>query len=154
MKLREAGFSDFEPIRYIVEKTIKSIYPDYYPKGAVDFFLEYHCDESIKKALKEETVLLLEAGGNYVGTGSIRGNRVQRFFVLPEFQGRGYGTVIMNEIEKRIFFNHDEIILESSLPAYEFYLKRGYISFDFQKIKTSCGHMLCYHMMKKIKEGK
>ena len=152
MEIRVASIDDYEPIKNIVKTTINGIYPDYYPQGAVEFFLHYHNDNSILKALKEETVLILIDEGKIVGTGSFQGNSVKRFFVLPEYQGRGYGTFIMDEIEKRIFVNHDEIILEASLPAYGLYCKRGYQSTELSKIRTRNGHMLCYHTMKKVKK--
>ncbi len=30
--------------------------------------------------------------GNIIGTGSIRKNEICRLFILPEYQGKGYGS--------------------------------------------------------------
>ena len=42
MDIRQATLSDLSIIKRISEVTISEIYPHYYPKGAVDFFLEHH----------------------------------------------------------------------------------------------------------------
>ena len=39
MDIRKATLSDLSIIKRISEVTISEIYPHYYPKGAVDFFL-------------------------------------------------------------------------------------------------------------------
>ena len=40
MSIRKAVLSDLSMVRQISEVTISEIYPRYYPKGAVDFFLK------------------------------------------------------------------------------------------------------------------
>jgi ribosomal protein S18 acetylase RimI-like enzyme len=90
-----------------------------------------------------------DADGTVVGTGSINGNEIKRVFVLPQFQGRGYGTALMNELEARIAKDYNEIVLDSSLPAYSLYLKRGYMSVKYEKIVTSNEDVLCCNVMKK-----
>lgn len=47
MKIVQAEIQDFESVRRIVQTTIWSIYPRYYPSGAVVFFARHHSDESI-----------------------------------------------------------------------------------------------------------
>ena len=153
MSIRKALIGDLGMVRNIVRTTINEVYPKYYPQGAVEFFLEYHSDESILSDIKGKVILLLEDKGNTVATGSIEGNSVKRLFVLPDFQGMGYGMALMDEIEKTIFTYHDEIVLEASFPAYSFYHKRGYQNLDFKKIETKSGDMLCYHLMKKIRNS-
>lgn len=40
----------------ITRETIQEIYPHYYPKGAVDFFLSHHNDTGIRQDLKAGSV--------------------------------------------------------------------------------------------------
>ena len=40
----------------IVAKTIKAVYPRYYPSGAVQFFLDLHNEQQIKEALSREDI--------------------------------------------------------------------------------------------------
>lgn len=101
-----------------------------------------YSDEAIQKTIAYGSVYFLQDGDKIVGTGSIDGNEINRLFVLPQYQGYGYGTAIMNELEKIIFCNHSEIVVDASLTAYEIPIK-------YHKIKTENGHYLCYHSIKK-----
>ena len=72
----------------IVEKTIRTVYPHYYPSGAVQFFLDLHNERRIREALAREDIYFAEVQGEIVGTGSIRGNEICRLFILPEWKRR------------------------------------------------------------------
>ena len=48
MSIIRADISDIETVKYITTETINSIYPHYYPEGAVDFFLGHHNDKNIE----------------------------------------------------------------------------------------------------------
>jgi len=37
-----------------------------------------------------------------IGTGSLFENEIKRFFILPECQGKGYGKILLDELEKNI----------------------------------------------------
>lgn len=150
MKLIKAFDQHFDITRWIIKNTIQTIYPYYYPKGAVDFFIAHHSDEAIKTAIIHGEIYLIQNNNKIVGTGSIVRNEIKRLFVLPQYQGKGYGTVMMNELEKSIFNNYTEIRLDASLPAYEMYVRRGYVPIEYHRIKTENGHYLCYHIMKKF----
>lgn len=149
MILIKAFDEHFNTVKYIVKNTIETTYPNYYPKGAVDFFLCHHSDDAIKEAIINGSVYLIQDNDKFIGTGSINGNEINRLFVLPQYQGNGYGTALMNELEKIVFSNYSEIVLDASLPAYEMYVHRGYVPIEYHRIKTENGHYLCYHVMKK-----
>lgn len=151
MKLIKASNDHFQAVRFIVKTTIETVYPDYYPKGAVDFFLCHHSDEEIKKAVIAGGVYLIQDDDKIMGTGSINGNEISRLFVLPQYQGKGYGTAMMDELERIVFCNHSQILLDASLPAYGMYVHRGYVPMEYHSIKTENGHYLCYHVMKKLR---
>lgn len=99
MNFLSAGLQDFIIVKRITRRNIKKIYPAYYPKDVVSFFLKHHSDANILRDIKNNNVYLLEVDGKPVGTGSISNNEIGRVFVLPECQGRGYGTIIMNQLE-------------------------------------------------------
>lgn len=149
MELIQALESDFETVKFVVRTTVNEIYPKYYPKGAVEFFLSYHCDDNIKQAIEKKSVYLLKIEDIFVGTGSVDGNELTRVFVLPQYQNKGYGTMLINALENILFEKYSEITLSASLPAYDIYLKRGYIPFEYHKMKMDNGDFLCYYDMKK-----
>ncbi len=138
-------------IAAIVRETIQNVYPHYYPSGVVQFFLDLHSEAGIEEAMSSEEVYLAMAQGNIVGTGSIRKNEICRLFILPEYQGNGYGSRLMDLLEARIFENYPEVHVAASFPAESMYLKRGYRIISYEKIKTENGGFLCYHTMERKK---
>ena len=74
MKIVRAELSDAETVREISHETIKAVYPHYYPKGAVDFFLAHHNRENILRDIEAGEVWLISDGGNGVGTVTVNGN--------------------------------------------------------------------------------
>ena len=82
--IRLAEIADSETILQITHDTISEIYSHYYAEGVVEFFLGHHSREHILSDIENEIVWLLEEGGNAVGTVAIKGNAVNRLFVLPE----------------------------------------------------------------------
>ena len=154
MSIRTAEEKDFDVIKKITRETIMEIYPKYYPHGAVLFFTEYHSDENIMRDIRDGIVyLLISDEGIPVGTVTLTNNEIGRFFVLPSFQHRGYGKMLMDMAEEKISSAYEAIILHASLPAKSIYLKRGYHDIDYIKIDTGHGDYLCADVMEKKVEG-
>ncbi|HBT66036.1 MAG TPA: GNAT family N-acetyltransferase, partial [Ruminococcaceae bacterium] len=133
-------------IQEIVHTTINAIYPKYYPTDVVRFFLDRHSIDHIKKAISEEYILLVKEDGRFIGTGSISGNEIKRMFVLPEFQSKGYGSLLLSRLEQRAAEDGYTLVeLDSSLPAYGLYERKGYIPVKNKRIVTQNGQVLFYH---------
>ncbi len=149
--IRRANNEDLSVVADIVHNTINEIYPKYYPKGAVDFFLKCHNKDSISKDITDGNVYLLEDDNNIVGTVTVNDNEINRLYVLPDYQGKGYGGFLLEYAEKVVFENYDEIILYSSLSARAMYIKRGYQEHRYEIFETDNGDFLCCDIMKKKK---
>ena len=142
--------SDHLEIVYdIVQKTILSIYPKYYPQEVVKFFCELHNLKNIEKDICGGLVGLLKEGDNFVGTGCYKDNHITRVYVLPEFQGKGYGTYIMNCLEQIIAQSYEKAYLDASLPASHMYEMRGYVTTEHCKWEVDNGVILVYEVMEK-----
>jgi GNAT superfamily N-acetyltransferase len=140
---------DLDRVHQIVETTIDKIYPLYYPDDVVQFFLDHHSPDRIFSDIVSGFVFLFNDGSETVGTGTIHQNEIARVFVLPEYQGKGFGSAIMDQRENVIFQNYPEARLDSSLPAFGLYLKRGYIPCQWHTLTTPRGQVLCYYAMEK-----
>lgn len=150
MSIKQAVLSDLSIVKKISEVTISEIYPHYYPKGAVDFFLTYHSEANIFSDIRLNRVFLcLDAKQNVVGTVTIKTNEICRLFVLPSYQGKGYGTELLDHAEKEISCHYSKIVLDASLPAKKIYLHRGYRDVEFNIIATENSDFLCYDVMEK-----
>lgn len=146
----KAQTSDIKIIKDITTNTITHIYPQYYPKGAVEFFLEHHNEGNIAKDIEQGIVYLCkDEHANSIGTVTVKKNEICRLFVLPEYQGMGYGRELLNYAEDLIMKAYGQVVIDASLPAKSIYLKRGYVATEFHSIKTSNGDYLCYDVMTK-----
>lgn len=92
-----AAIEDAKAVYEVVQHTIKSIYPKYYPREIVGFFCGHHSEETIEKDIKDGNVSVLKIDGNIVATGCFVDNHITRVYVLPEYQRKGYGTLICND---------------------------------------------------------
>ena len=88
MDIVKAELCDAKLVKQLSHDTIKAVYPHYYPRGAVDFFLAHHNMNHIIKDIEEGNVWLIYSDGKAVGTVTLNGNEINRLFVLPECQGK------------------------------------------------------------------
>lgn len=151
MKIMQAAADHFETVRQITQATIRAVYPGYYPAGAVEFFCRHHSDESIRADIAAGKVYLLCDGEIYAGTVTVSGNGINRLFVLPQYQHKGYGRALLDFAEQKILTQYDTIRIDASLPAKQLYLKRGYRETEYHMIRTGNGDYLCYDVMERSK---
>lgn len=95
MQYIKATEQNLQQIVQLVQNTIRTIYPKYYPKEVVDFFCELHCEENIRKDIEDGRVGILIVDGTIVGTGCYKDNHITRVYVAPQCQRQGYGSYIM-----------------------------------------------------------
>ena len=135
-----------ETIFDIVQSSIKNTYPRYYPKEVVDFFCDLHSKERIKKDIEEGLVGVLLIDGVCVGTGCFKDEHITRVYVKPECQGQGYGSYIMDCLEKSISENFSHAVLDASLPACHLYETRGYKTVEHGKHPVENNVVLVYEV--------
>ncbi len=149
MNIRIAERKDIELVRTITYRTIEEIYPRYYPEGAVAFFLAHHSKENIEADIGAGDVFLMEAEGIVTGTVTVKVSEINRLFILPQYQGKGYGRELLRFSEQMIAEKSEKIEVSASFPAKEMYLKHGYKEISSHSILTENGDFLCYDLMEK-----
>lgn len=145
----KASIRHADQIYELVQHTIKSIYPRYYPAEVVAFFCQLHSRENIVRDIESGNVGVLLYNGRIVGTGSCQDNHITRVYVDPDFQGRGFGSFIMQCLEDEIAGEHDRVYLDASLPACHLYEKRGYTTVRHDRWDVENGAVLVYEVMQK-----
>jgi GNAT superfamily N-acetyltransferase len=138
-----------EQVVGLVQETIKTVYPKYYPKEVVDFFCAHHSGEQIKADIMSGNAWVLFRDDQLAGTGCHADNHITRVYVLPAFQGKGYGSYIMRQLEDEIGKSYNEAILDASLPAVRLYEKLGYKTVRREKMFVENDAVLVYEVMKK-----
>lgn len=149
MQYIKATEQDLQQIVQLVQDTIRTVYPKYYPKEVVDFFCELHCAANIRKDIVDGRVGILVVDGVIVGTGCYKDNHITRVYVVPRCQGRGYGSYIMQCLENEIRWKYDKVNLDASLPASHLYESRGYETIKHEKWPVENGVVLVYEIMEK-----
>ena len=140
---------DLQAVYNVVQHTIKTIYPKYYPMEVVDFFCEHHSEDAIEKDINNGYVSVLKIDGTIVATGCFVDNHITRVYVLPEHQKKGYGTFIMKNIEEQIGEKFDKAYLDASLPAAALYEKLGFVTVMHERYPVENGVILAYEVMEK-----
>ena len=149
MKYEIAKKENIEHIYQLVQNTINAIYPLYYPQEVVEFFQGLHSKENIETDIENGFVRVLLSGDCLVGTGSCKENHISRLFVTSDFQKKGYGSYIMQCLEKEISFNSTIIYLDASLAAACFYEHRGYKTLKHEELFINGNARLAYEVMEK-----
>ncbi len=147
MRIIQAVSADFRAVKGITQTTIRTVYPRYYPAGAVEFFRRHHSDERIRADIAASKVYLLREGGEAAGTVTVDGSSVSRLFVLPQHQHKGYGRALLDFAEAAVLSQNDAVRIDASLPAKGLYKKRGYRETEYHVIRTEQGDYLCYDVM-------
>ena len=127
VKIREFRKSDLVTVRRLIHQTIEVCYSGVYPPRAVQFFKEFHSEETIMERHRKGEILVVEQHGNVIATGAIVGSEILGVFVHPEFQHNGYGEALMLELENRAKARGcTKSELSVSLPSRRFYEHLGY----------------------------
>lgn len=149
MRYQPATQQESQEIYEVVQQTIKTVYPKYYPKEVVDFFCALHSREAINKDIEKGCVGALKQDGKIIGTGCFVENHITRVYVLPEYQKKGYGTFIMNTLETEIAKRYEKAYLDASLPAASLYEKLGFATIKHEKYPVENEAILAYEIMEK-----
>ena len=149
MEYRRALQGECERVYQLVQETITAVYPRYYPEEVVEFFLCLHGRENIQRDLDARRLWVLFEEDELVGTGSLRKDHITRVFVHPRFQGKGYGSFILQPLEDEAAKEYQKVQLEASLPAEGLYEKRGYTTAEICRWEQKSGAVLFYKRMEK-----
>ena len=152
MEYRKATIEEAQAVCDIVQETKARIYPHYYTQAVVDFFGRLHSIDNIKQDIAEGRIGVLIVDGKMIGTGSRIDHHITRVYVLPEYEGKGYGTVIMDYLEEEIFQEYGHCDLDASLPAAIFYEHRGYRTVEHRKHDIGGSEVMIYEIMRKEKK--
>lgn len=150
MILRPILPDDIQTVCRIIHETIDAIYTPIYPPKTVEFFKNFHAVESVTERSKKGHVLVVEEDGIIIGTAASLKNRIFGMFVLPKYQGKGYGRDLMDALEAQIKADgYADAVLSMSLPSEGFYKRRGYVEFEEYARDVGGGETLVFSDAKK-----
>ena len=152
MQIRKATTQDLECVRGTHAGNNLSDLSQVLSAGAVQFFLNHHCDGKISADIRQGCVYLAEdPADGIVGTVTVKADEISRLFVLPEQQRKGYGQALLAYAEQQVFAAYPQATLDASLPAKAMYLKQGYHAQAFHSLPAEGLTFLCYDVMVKAR---
>ena len=81
MKYELATIKELRAVYDIVQHTIKTVYPKFYPVEVVDFFSNLHSMDAIRNDIENGYVSVLKIDGKIVATGCFVDNHITRVYV-------------------------------------------------------------------------
>ena len=151
--LRRFRENDLDEVHELARTTIETSYTAVYPPAVIDFFQNFHRRETVLSDAAGGQTVVVFSGDALVATGTRAGEDIRRVFVLPDYQRRGIGRLMMAELEaKAIADSVERIVLSASLPALEFYLRLGYevvSEVDYEVVPGQ--HLEYYEMAKELR---
>lgn len=150
MRYIKATEEHADAIHDVLQTTIRMVYPKYYPQEVVDFFCDLHNLEHVREGIASGHMgIVLDDVGAVVGTGCYDDNHITGVYVLPAYQGHGYGSYIIDQLEAVIGETHESAVLDASLPAASLYEHRGYKTVGHGVIDLENDVKLVYEKMEK-----
>ena len=125
--IRAARPADAEPIQRLIARTLKESNARDYPPDQIERRAQAFSVEAVTRHMEHEAVLIAEADGELLGTATLAGSRVRMFFVRPDQQRSGVGSLLIRRIEE-LAFEHGlpDLQVYSSITARAFYERHGF----------------------------
>lgn len=101
IKIESASEKNIHDIFQLVQNTILEIYSKYYRDEVVQFFCDWHSETRITKDVTEGKTYIIFDNGKMVATGTAEAEHITRVYVLPEYQGHGLGSALMDFLEDK-----------------------------------------------------
>ena len=136
--IREFEPKDAEAVSYVIRQTMKTSNHEDYSPEILQPLIDYFSPEKILQLNRERFCLVAEADNKIVGTAAIEEAELLTFFVLPEYQKRGIGRKLLEEIENFAKRGGIKTIhVDSSVTGQNFYENSGYRKTGVEKTATA-----------------
>ncbi len=135
-EVRSFQTGDAEEVSALIVRTLRTVNSKDYPEKVIEAnVLSHSPDVMIEQATNGHMYVVCD-GARIVGCGAVAGylgsvdeSILLSFFVLPEYQGKGIGRMIMQTLEQdEYFLRAKRIEIHASITAVDFYRKMGYES--------------------------
>ena len=128
ISIRRFEEKDARGVSELIRRTMRESNSRDYPGEILDPLIAYFTAEKVSALAAERHCLVAETmTGRVVGTAALEGSELLTFFVLPDQQGTGVGTKLLEALEDEARQSGIEVLhVESSLTGAAFYRRRGF----------------------------
>ena len=133
-KIRRFQENDAEEVSALISRTLRTVNIKDYSEEYIEANVSSHSADVLIERAKHGHMYVICDNSRIVGCGAIAGywgskteSILLTIFVLPEYQGKGIGKLIISTLEQDEFFLRAERIeIPASITAVGFYKKMGY----------------------------
>ncbi|MCL4831108.1 MAG: GNAT family N-acetyltransferase [Caldilineaceae bacterium] len=127
LHIRPYRSADADAVSEIIRRTMRVSNSVDYPLEQLQPLIDYFSPAKVEQINRTRTCLVAEANGQLVATAGLEEDEVVTFFVLPEQQGRGIGSALLQQLEAYGRAQGiAELKLHASLTGAPFYARRGF----------------------------
>lgn len=126
--IRPAEPGEAEAILAVIRAAIVDTNARDYAPAAIDFILNEITQASVAAHIVQWDIwVVTDRDGSICGTAAFDGSRVRQFFVSPDVQGRGLGSVLLDAVERAALdAGLSRLGVRASVTALSFYEQRGF----------------------------
>lgn len=133
-QIRRFRVEDAGEVSELIAKTLRAVNIKDYSEEYIEANVSSHSADVLIERAKHGHMYVVYDDSQIVGCGAIAGywgstteSILLTIFVLPEYQGKKIGTLIIRTLEKDEFFlRAKRIEIPASITAVDFYKKMGY----------------------------
>ncbi|ARV60505.1 GNAT family N-acetyltransferase [Nostocales cyanobacterium HT-58-2] len=151
MKIRIYEIDDTEEIMKLFYNTVHEVNIRDYTKEQVDAWAPTNMDIQVWiQGLKSKLTYVAEESHKILGFGELEENgHIDRFYCHKDFQGRGVGTQILEQIElKARSLGIKKLFTEASITAKPFFERKGFIVVRKQQVERRGQKFINFQMEK------
>jgi len=134
MEIRRFRPEDAEATAQVVQTTLRISNSRDYPPEYIEYNIATHSAEVLLERAQSSHMYVVCDGGRIIGCGAIApywGSETESIlltiFVLPEYQGKGVGRLIIETLEQdEYFLRARRVEIPASITGVEFYKRMGY----------------------------
>lgn len=126
--IRPYRSADAEAVSVIIRRTMRVSNSADYPPERLQPLIDYFSPAKVEVINHARTCLVAEANGQVIATAGLEENEIVTFFVLPEEQGQGIGSALLQRLEAHARSQGiAELRLDASLTGAPFYARHGFV---------------------------
>jgi len=130
-QIRKFQSKDARKVSNVIKKGFRSIISKNYSKKSVEDQIKENSPKKILEKAKKVKYFVAVEKGKILGFGGYNEEKIHTFFVLPEMQGKGIGSRIL----EKVLTEAKKDGIESLKCWSSFNAENFYASFGFKKIK-------------------
>ncbi len=147
---REFQTGDAPSIKHLIDTTITVSYAMFSPAYRQHWMDDHHSLNQIIAEASDGYTLVVEREAAIVGVGTLLRGQIQSVFIHPQYQRRGWGTLLIHRLEDSARKRGVATVRLAALPPSKpFFEGLGYLVVAEHRFHDAALHQFAYYIMEK-----